>query len=168
MDEDKAIKRNRWDDGDDSSRVSNAEKRRRKEKRKAKAAAAAARETTDLDAAEAVRAEQLPNDQDMDFVLPDDMVLLESSNAPRLTPSRSVDAFKMLNLIEEGSYGIVYRAQDLSTGEIVALKKMKFDEKSPGFPVTSLREINALKTLSHPHILSCHEVVVGSTHREYV
>ncbi|KAK4402672.1 Cyclin-dependent kinase G-2 [Sesamum angolense] len=36
---------------------------------------------------------------------------------------RSVDEFERLNKIDEGTYGVVYRARDKKTGEIVALKK---------------------------------------------
>lgn len=38
-------------------------------------------------------------------------------------------------------YGVVYRAMDIITGEIVALKKLKVGNESEGFPITSLREI---------------------------
>lgn len=38
-------------------------------------------------------------------------------------------------------YGVVYRARDKQTGEIVALKKLKAEKQSEGFPITSLREI---------------------------
>ncbi|KAL0447228.1 UNVERIFIED_CONTAM: Cyclin-dependent kinase G-2 [Sesamum latifolium] len=37
---------------------------------------------------------------------------------------RSVDEFERLNKIDEGTYGVVYRARDKKTGEIVALKKI--------------------------------------------
>ncbi|KAE8687390.1 hypothetical protein F3Y22_tig00111022pilonHSYRG00655 [Hibiscus syriacus] len=37
---------------------------------------------------------------------------------------RSVDEFERLNKIDEGTYGVVYRARDKKTGEIVALKKL--------------------------------------------
>ncbi|KAF2292858.1 hypothetical protein GH714_029402 [Hevea brasiliensis] len=36
---------------------------------------------------------------------------------------RSVDEFERLNKIDEGTYGVVYRARDKKNGEIVALKK---------------------------------------------
>lgn len=75
---------------------------------------------------------------------------------------RSVDLFKKLNRIEEGTYGIVYRAQDKETGEIVALKHLKLEREREGFPVTSLREINALMTCKHPNIVNIREIVVGS------
>jgi hypothetical protein len=43
---------------------------------------------------------------------------------------RSVDCYQRLNEIEEGSYGVVYRAKDTETGEIFALKKIKLEKES--------------------------------------
>ena len=42
---------------------------------------------------------------------------------------RSVENYEKLNKIEEGTYGIVYRARDRQTGEIVALKQLKLSEE---------------------------------------
>ena len=82
---------------------------------------------------------------------------------PPLTSSRSVYNYERLNQIEEGSYGIVFRARDKETGEIVALKKLKLDEEKFGFPITSLREINALMSCRHEHVVNIREIVVGDT-----
>ena len=51
-----------------------------------------------------------------------------------------------------------------ATKEIVALKQIKFDSDmvKEGFPVTALREINVLLSLSHESIVSVKEMVVGS------
>ncbi|KAJ3696894.1 hypothetical protein LUZ61_000599 [Rhynchospora tenuis] len=76
---------------------------------------------------------------------------------------RSVDEFERLNKINEGTYGVVYRARDKKTGEIVALKKVKMEKEKEGFPMTSLREINILLSFHHPSIVDVKEVVVGST-----
>ncbi|KAH0756318.1 hypothetical protein KY290_026588 [Solanum tuberosum] len=76
---------------------------------------------------------------------------------------RSVDEFEGLNRIDEGTYGVVYRAKDKKTGEIVALKKVKMEKEREGFPLTSLREINILLSLHHPSIVDVKEVVVGSS-----
>eukprot|EP01116_Phalansterium_solitarium_P002739 TRINITY_DN1295_c0_g1_i1.p1 TRINITY_DN1295_c0_g1~~TRINITY_DN1295_c0_g1_i1.p1 ORF type:complete len:511 (+),score=123.95 TRINITY_DN1295_c0_g1_i1:109-1533(+) len=76
---------------------------------------------------------------------------------------RNVDGFKKLNRIEEGTYGVVYRAQDRKSGEIVALKKIKMDNEREGFPITSLREITLLITYKHENIVDVKEVVVGKT-----
>ncbi|KAI5352046.1 hypothetical protein L3X38_004937 [Prunus dulcis] len=75
---------------------------------------------------------------------------------------RSVDEFERLNKIDEGTYGVVYRAMDKKTGEIVALKKVKMEKEREGFPLTSLREINILLSFHHPSIVDVKEVVVGS------
>jgi cell division cycle 2-like len=82
---------------------------------------------------------------------------------PPLLPSRSVYSYERLNQIEEGTYGVVFRARDKQTGEVVALKKLKLDEEKYGFPITSLREINALITCKHENVVGIREIVVGET-----
>lgn len=82
---------------------------------------------------------------------------------PPLTPSRSVYCYERLNSIEEGSYGVVFRARDKETGDIVALKKLKLDEEKHGFPITALREINALMVCKHENVVGIREIVVGDT-----
>ncbi|TCD66381.1 hypothetical protein EIP91_001430 [Steccherinum ochraceum] len=82
---------------------------------------------------------------------------------PPLTPSRSVYCYERLNSIEEGSYGVVFRARDKETGAIVALKKLKLEEEKHGFPITALREINALMVCKHENVVGIREVVVGDT-----
>ncbi|XP_073688403.1 cyclin-dependent kinase 10 isoform X2 [Garra rufa] len=67
-----------------------------------------------------------------------------------------------MNRIGEGTYGIVYRARDTRTHEIVALKKVRMDKEKDGIPISSLREINLLLRLRHPNIVELKEVVVGS------
>lgn len=79
----------------------------------------------------------------------------------KLQGCRSVDNYKQLNAIAEGTYGMVYRAQCKSTGQIVALKHLKLNAEREGFPVTSLREIATLLDCKHPNIVNVREVVVG-------
>lgn len=81
---------------------------------------------------------------------------------PGLQGCRSVEEFKCLNRIAEGTYGIVFRAQDKRTEEIVALKRLKMEKEKDGFPITSLREINTLLKGQHPNIVTVREIVVGS------
>ena len=81
--------------------------------------------------------------------------------APAWGPCRHVDNFEKLNHIEEGSYGWVSRAKETATGEIVALKKLKMDNASDGFPVTGLREIQTLMASRHTNIVALREVVMG-------
>ncbi|MCO5565815.1 hypothetical protein L7F22_019490 [Adiantum nelumboides] len=82
---------------------------------------------------------------------------------PRLQGCRSVNCYERLNQIEEGSYGVVFRARDRSSGEIVALKKLKMDQEKNGFPITSLREIRTLMEAKHENVVRVREIVVGET-----
>ncbi|RPA97753.1 kinase-like protein [Choiromyces venosus 120613-1] len=84
-------------------------------------------------------------------------------NAPAITPCAHVDRYEKLNHIEEGSYGVVSRARDSRTGEIVALKRLKLERETDGFPITSLREIQTLMAARHENVVNLREVVVGGT-----
>ncbi|CAK7317354.1 Cyclin-dependent kinase 10 [Vulpes lagopus] len=91
----------------------------------------------------------------------------EAGNFHKLGRCRSVKEFEKLNRIGEGTYGIVYRARDTLTDEIVALKKVRMDKEKDGVPISSLREITLLLRLRHPNIVELKEVVVG-THLESI
>ncbi|KAI9019066.1 kinase-like domain-containing protein [Hyaloraphidium curvatum] len=86
-----------------------------------------------------------------------------ANDKPFLGAARSVDEFQKLNRIGEGTYGIVYRARDTRTGEIVALKKVRMENETDGLPLSSLREIAMLKGLRHRNIVRVTDVVVGSS-----
>lgn len=77
---------------------------------------------------------------------------------------RSIECYEHLNYIDEGTYGMVFRARCKQSGDIYAIKQVK---PGPlvgklGFPTVALREINALLTLKHPNIIPVREMVVGS------
>ncbi|XP_071945128.1 uncharacterized protein [Antedon mediterranea] len=81
---------------------------------------------------------------------------------PAISGCRSVEEFTCLNRIEEGTYGVVYRAKDKKLDEVVALKRLKMEKEKEGFPITSLREINTLLKSQHMNIVTVREIVVGS------
>ena len=68
---------------------------------------------------------------------------------------RSVDEYIRLNFIDQGTYGVVFRARCKRTGKIYALKQVKIGKEAAkvGFPVTALRETNILLALKHPNIV---------------
>lgn len=84
------------------------------------------------------------------------------------TPCRHSSNFETLNHIEEGSYGWVSRARELSTQSVVALKRVKMDYKQDGFPITALREINILQRARHANIVELREVIAGDDALECV
>ena len=67
--------------------------------------------------------------------------------------SLTMERYMKLEKIGEGTYGIVYKAKDRVTGEVVALKKIRLDAEDEGIPSTAIREISLLKELQHQNIV---------------
>lgn len=83
-------------------------------------------------------------------------------------PCRHINNYETLNHIEEGSYGWVSRAKEITTGSIVALKKVKMDYKDDGFPIAALREIALLQKARHNNIVDLREIVMGDSFDEVI
>uniref|UniRef100_A0A2H1VUN2 cyclin-dependent kinase n=1 Tax=Spodoptera frugiperda TaxID=7108 RepID=A0A2H1VUN2_SPOFR len=81
---------------------------------------------------------------------------------PALKDSRNVKEFQYLNKIDEGAYGVVYRARDKATDEIVALKRLKALNEKEGFSIAAQRELRTLLKIQHPNIVAGREIAVGS------
>jgi serine/threonine protein kinase len=47
------------------------------------------------------------------------------------------DRFTKFEKLGEGTYGIVYKAQDRRTGEVIALKRIRLDNDEEGVPSTA-------------------------------
>lgn len=75
--------------------------------------------------------------------------------------TRDVSDFEKLNRIGEGTYGIVYRARDTKSNEIVALKRVRMEQEKDGLPVSGLREISILMDCNHENIVHLREIAVG-------
>ncbi|KAA1104759.1 Cyclin-dependent kinase catalytic subunit [Puccinia graminis f. sp. tritici] len=58
-----------------------------------------------------------------------------------------MENYNRLGKVGEGTYGVVYQAKDLRTGEIVALKKIRLEAEDEGVPSTAIREISLLKEI---------------------
>uniref|UniRef100_A0A7N0UNM3 Protein kinase domain-containing protein n=1 Tax=Kalanchoe fedtschenkoi TaxID=63787 RepID=A0A7N0UNM3_KALFE len=69
-----------------------------------------------------------------------------------LVPRRA-DTFEKLDKIGQGTYSNVYKAKDMLTGEVVALKKVRFDNLEPESVKFMAREIQILRRLDHPNVL---------------
>lgn len=65
----------------------------------------------------------------------------------------SRERYEKIEKIGEGTYGIVYKAKDSFTNELVAVKKIRLENEEEGMPSTAMREISILKELKHPNIV---------------
>ncbi len=73
---------------------------------------------------------------------------------------RCIDSFEILSQVGEGTYGQVFKARDLRSDEIVALKKVRNNNhEKEGFPITALREIKILRQLRHDNIVNLKEII---------
>jgi len=91
-------------------------------------------------------------------------VVVAALHNPLLEGCRSVyECYERLERLDEGTYGIVWKAKDNATNEIVALKQIKFESElmKEGFPIPAVREISVLLALSHECIVTVREMVVG-------
>jgi len=70
-----------------------------------------------------------------------------------------MERYQRMDKVGEGTYGIVYKAKDRMTGEILALKKIRLEAEDEGIPSTAIREISLLKELQHPNIVRLYDVV---------
>ncbi|KAJ3360794.1 Cyclin-dependent kinase 2 [Kappamyces sp. JEL0680] len=60
--------------------------------------------------------------------------------------------------IGEGTYGVVYKAVQKSTGLQVAMKKIRLETEEEGVPSTAIREISLLRELKHENVVRCESV----------
>jgi serine/threonine protein kinase len=67
--------------------------------------------------------------------------------------------FEKREKLGEGTYGVVYKAIDKRTNEVVALKKIRLEQEEEGLPATAVREISILRDLKHPNIVDLKEVI---------
>ncbi|KAK0590807.1 hypothetical protein LWI29_031954 [Acer saccharum] len=76
------------------------------------------------------------------------------------TPRRA-NTFEKLDKIGQGTYSNVYKARDLLTGKIVALKKVRFDNLEPESVKFMAREILVLSKLDHPNVIKLEGLVTS-------
>ncbi|KAH7431680.1 hypothetical protein KP509_08G060900 [Ceratopteris richardii] len=74
---------------------------------------------------------------------------------------RRADSFEKLDKIGQGTYSNVYKARDLETGKIVALKKVRFDSLEPESVRFMAREIQVLRRLDHPNVVKLEGLVTS-------
>lgn len=91
----------------------------------------------------------------------DGLVVSKSRNTTGAngTVARFFKRYRRNEKIGEGTYGVVYKATDMDTGETYALKKVRLEHEEDGVPGTAIREISLLKELKHPNIVRLQDVV---------
>nr|GLL44678.1 mitogen-activated protein kinase 19 isoform X3 [Ipomoea trifida] len=68
--------------------------------------------------------------------------------------------YKILEIIEKGSYGVVCAALDTHTGEKVAIKKINDIFEHISDAIRILREVKLLRILKHPDIVEIKRIMI--------
>ncbi|KFH41384.1 Cyclin-dependent kinase-like protein [Hapsidospora chrysogenum ATCC 11550] len=80
-----------------------------------------------------------------------------------------MENYQKLEKVGEGTYGVVYKARDLSNaGQIVALKKIRLEAEDEGVPSTAIREISLLKEMKDENIVRLFNIVHADGHKLYL
>ena len=83
----------------------------------------------------------------------------------RVLSQSSLDSYERIKTLGKGSFGRVDKVRDLSTGNMYALKTIKYQFGADDDRKTAFEEARLLKNLSHPSIVRFHEAF-ETTHRE--
>lgn len=97
---------------------------------------------------------------------------IPSSTTPSIAPTsipsiveppapQPTELYERLVQVGEGTYGKVYKARNVETGNLVALKRIRMEAEKDGFPVTAVREIKLLQNLRHPNVVDLIEMLVS-------
>ena len=64
-------------------------------------------------------------------------------------------------IVGSGTFGVVYKAVDKTDNNAeVALKRIRMERETQGFPVTAIREIKLLNLIkNHPNVVHLREIV---------
>ena len=89
------------------------------------------------------------------------IVLFFASCLDSLVVEILCDFWFLVIQIGQGTYSNVYKARDLITGKIVALKKVRFDNLEPESVRFMAREILVLRRLDHPNVLKLEGLVTS-------
>ncbi|XP_061358090.1 cyclin-dependent kinase C-2 C-like [Gastrolobium bilobum] len=71
------------------------------------------------------------------------------------------DSFQKLDKIGQGTYSSVFRAREVETGRMFALKKVRFDNLQPESIRFMAREITILRRLDHPNIMKLEGIITA-------
>jgi len=61
--------------------------------------------------------------------------------------------YELIGIVGEGTFGVVYKAKNKETGEIVAIKKYRETLEDKEVKKTTTREVKMLRLLKHENIV---------------
>lgn len=71
----------------------------------------------------------------------------------------SLKSYEVIQKLGQGTFGVVQKARNRKTNELVALKQLINHLAKEGFPITAMREITILRTLDHTNVLKIVDMI---------
>lgn len=68
-----------------------------------------------------------------------------------------MNKYEVIGIVNEGAYGIVYKAKNKETNEYVAIKKFKETDDDEIVRKTTLREVKVLRMIKHSNVVQLRE-----------
>ncbi|XP_023575260.1 cyclin-dependent kinase 1-like [Octodon degus] len=72
----------------------------------------------------------------------------------------TMEEYTKIEKIGEGTYGVVYKGRHKTTGQVLAMKRIRLESEEEGIPSTAIWKISLLKELRHPNIVSLQDVLM--------
>lgn len=85
-------------------------------------------------------------------MLPQCLHLILTLNHTKMVEYTS-SQYKVLHKIGEGVHGVVLKAEDLTTKQLVAIKKVSLRNKHGEISLNTIREIKSLQHCSCPYVI---------------
>ncbi|PVF94604.1 kinase-like protein [Serendipita vermifera] len=85
-------------------------------------------------------------------------------STPVTTPSLFLDAYEPIDVIGNGSFGVIRKVRRKEDGAIFARKELNFERMSDRDKKQIVAEVNILKDLNHENIVRYHDRSVDSDH----
>lgn len=77
--------------------------------------------------------------------------------------------YRRLEKVGEGTYGVVYKAEDTQcNNRLVALKKIRLEAEDEGVPSTAVREISLLKEMRDSNVVALYNIVHSTGQKLYL
>ncbi|KAG7930404.1 hypothetical protein KL934_004803 [Ogataea polymorpha] len=83
----------------------------------------------------------------------------KQSRLSRYVGMSKLEKYEVLQELGQGTFGMVFKARQKSTGKLVALKKLIVHDSKDGFPITAFREITIMKQFRHVNVLQLIDMI---------
>ena len=71
-----------------------------------------------------------------------------------------MEYYTKIEIIEECTYGVIYKCRQKITSQLVARKKIRLGSKEEDVPSTIIQEISLLKEVCHSNIVSLQDMLI--------